>query len=287
MNALIPWEAITAPPDVLPPAPITLRVQSIGARNYFAPHTHAWNQVVYAVSGVLMVTADGQSFAISPNQAAWIPAGTVHRVGSFLGAEYRSLWLADHPGGTLSASEVAVFGVSALLKALVVEAAAVQGQTDEDGYFGRLYRLLLDQLRRATPISLVLAWPTSAPLLTLCETLYNHPPDSRGPDEWGRELGMSGRTLARKFVAETGLTLSDWRRRLKLFRAIELLESGRDVTGIALELGYSSASSFIFAFRSEMKCSPMAYKRERAPDRAAGPVDDVPPHVDLPGPLKR
>lgn len=265
MKALVPWEAITAPPDVLPPLPMTMRVQSIGARNYFAAHTHEWNQVVYAVSGVLMVTADGHSFAISPNQAAWIPSGTVHSVGSFLGAEYRSLWLADHPGGTLSEGGVAVFGVSALLKALVVEAATLQGKSDEDGYFGRIYRLVLDQLCRASPISLILAWPTSPPLLTLCETLYNKPADPRSPDDWGRELGMSGRTLARKFFAETGLTLRDWRRRLKLFRAIELLENGLDVTRTALELGYGSTSSFIFAFRSEMKCSPMAYVRSRAP----------------------
>ncbi|MNQ54648.1 HTH-type transcriptional repressor of iron protein A [compost metagenome] len=273
MNALMQWKAITAPPDVLPPAPMTMRVQSIGARDYFAAHTHEWNQVVYAVSGVLMVTAGGHSFAISPNQAAWIPSGTVHSVGSFLGAEYRSLWLADHPGGPLSEGGVAVFGVSALLKALLVEAAEIQGQeADECGYFGRLYRLVLDQLCRATPISLVLAWPTSGPLLTLCETLYNQPADPRGPDDWGRELGMSGRTLARKFFAETGLTLRDWRRRLKLFRAIELLESGLDVTGTALELGYGSTSSFIFAFRSEMKCSPMAYMRARAPYGGAAPV---------------
>lgn len=274
MNALLPWIAISAPPDVLPPSPITMRVQSIGAREYFAAHTHEWNQVVYAVSGVLMVTAGGHSFAISPNQAAWIPAGTVHSVGSFLGAEYRSLWLADHPGGSLSQGGVTVFGVSALLKALLVEAATIQGQADEDAYFGRIYRLVLDQLCRASPISLVLAWPTSGALLSMCETLYNQPADSRGPDDWGRELGMSGRTLARKFFAETGLTLRDWRRRLKLFRAIELLESGLDVTGTALELGYSSTSSFIFAFRTEMKCSPMAYMRARAPNRDAAPVED-------------
>ncbi|MBB5213449.1 AraC family transcriptional regulator [Parapusillimonas granuli] len=257
------WKTITAPPDVLPPSPMTMRVQSIPVRHYFAEHTHEWNQLVYAISGVLMVAADGQSFAISPDQAAWIPPGSVHSVGSFLGAEYHSLWLADSPGGVLSRRGVTIFGVSPLLRALIVEAAAVHEAPDTDGYFGRVYQLILDQLRRIRPISSVLAWPTSAPLLRLCETLYSNPADSRGPDEWGMELGMSGRTLARRFFAETGLTLRTWRRRLKSFRAIELLENGFDVTSAALELGYSSTSAFVYAFRSEMQCSPLAYMRTR------------------------
>jgi len=258
------WMTITAPPDALPPSPMTARVQSIRARQYFAAHTHEWNQVVYAISGVLMVVADGQSFAISPDQAAWIPPGAVHSVGSFLGADYHSLWLSHNPGGALAERGVTVFGVSPLLRALIVEARTVHGEADTDGYLGRIYQLVLDQLRRVRPISAVLAWPTSHALLKLCEALYNNPADPRGPDEWGTELGMSGRTLTRRFLAETGLTLRSWRRKLKLFRAVELLENGFDVTSTALELGYSSTSAFIYAFRSEMRSSPLAYMRTRA-----------------------
>lgn len=265
-NTPMQWTDITAGPDAPPPpSPITMRVQSIGARERFAAHAHAWGQVVYAVSGVLSVVADGQAFALSSNQAAWIPAGTGHSVGSFLGAHYHSLWLADVPGGALSARGVAVFGVSALLKALIIEAAKVCGLEEDRAYADRVHQLMFDQLRRAQPVSLTLAWPTNALLATVCETLCSNPADARGPDEWGRELGMSGRTLARKFLVETGQTFRAWRRRLRLLRAIELLQSGADVTRTALELGYGSTSAFVFAFRSDMHCSPMAYVRARSP----------------------
>lgn len=261
------WKTIVAPPDALPPTPWTLRVQSIPAYHDFAKHKHDWHQVVYAISGVLTVVADGQSFVISPDKAAWISAGTVHQVGSFLGAEYHSFWLADNPGGILSERAVGIFSVSPLLKALIVEAAKIYGKQDDGGYFKRIYRLVLDQLYRANLLSSALPWPKSTALSKLCETLYVDPTDSRGPEQWGAELGMSGRTLARRFLTETGMPLRTWRRQLRLFRAIELLESGMNVTGIALELGYSSTSAFIYAFRTEMKCSPLVYMQARATNR--------------------
>jgi len=319
------WNLIAAPSDVLPPSPLTMRVQTIPARHCFAAHRHAWNQVVYARSGVLMVAAEGQSFVISPDQAVWIPSGVMHGVGSFLGAEYRSLWLANDPGGSVSEHGVTVFGVSPLLKALIVEAAEIsrykehsakpsrqagaadrdglqganhrnsrsysedlqrrrppesadaRGATgyaecpkDVDGYFGRVCQLVMDQLHRACPVPFALVWPTSTALLRLCETLYHNPADARSPDEWGQALGMSGRTLERRFRAETGLALRTWRRRLKLFRSIEFLENGFDVTRTALELGYGSPSAFVYAFRSEMRCSPLTYMRTRPMYHANG-----------------
>jgi len=74
---------------------------------------------------------------------------------------------------------------------------------------------------------------------------------------------MSSRTLTRRFEAELGLTLRSWKRRLRLFRAIELLGGGLSVTTTAMELGYGSASAFIFAFRSELGYSPHAYMSQR------------------------
>ncbi|HJU20685.1 MAG TPA: helix-turn-helix transcriptional regulator [Stellaceae bacterium] len=69
---------------------------------------------------------------------------------------------------------------------------------------------------------------------------------------------MSGRTLARRFDEEVGMSLRTWHRRLRLFKAIELLAGGLSVTQIALELGYGSTSAFTYAFRTEMGRSPRA-----------------------------
>jgi AraC-like DNA-binding protein len=260
------WETIAAPPGLAPPRPMTVRAQSIPARHYFPEHAHHWNQVVYAISGVLTVAVEGRSFVISPEQAVWLPTGLRHRVGSLLGAEFRSLWIADDAGQGLPESPT-VFGVSPLLQALIVEAAALEGEEDLDGYAGRVTGLILDQLRRAKSLPGALPWPSGGALTTVCEAIYADPADPRGPEEWGQELGMSGRTLARRFEAKLGMSLRSWRRRLRLFKAIELLGGGLGVTQTAMELGYGSTSAFVYAFRTEMGCSPQAYMRGGVAER--------------------
>lgn len=256
------WEPITAPPDLRSPAPITVRVQFIPARCYFPEHSHRWNQLVYAVSGVLTVSTDGASFVITPDQAVWLPTGVPHRVGSLLGAEFRSLWIEDEAGTGLPTMPT-VFSVSPLLQALIIEAAQIEGRDDPDGYAGRVTALILDQLRRAPPLPAALPWARQGPLTGLCEALYLDPADSRSPEDWARELGMSPRTLARRFDADLGMSLRSWRRRLRLFRSVELLGGGLGVTQVAMELGYGSTSAFVYAFRTEMGSSPQAYMRKR------------------------
>jgi AraC-like DNA-binding protein len=257
-------QSIEAPPGIAPPRPITVRAQSIPARHCFPAHKHDWNQMTYAIAGVLTVAVEGRTLVISPEQAVWLPTGLVHRVGSLLGAEFRSLWIEQEAGRGLPESPT-VFAVSPLLKALIVEAAEIAGDEDHDGYSGRVTGLILDQLRRARPLPGALPWPQGeSPLTVLCEALYADPADPRGPKAWGRQLGMSERTLARRFEDEVGMSFSHWRRRLRLFKAIELLGGGLDVTRTALTLGYGSTSAFVYAFRNEMGRSPQAYMRRRS-----------------------
>ena len=260
------WETIEAPHGLEPPRPLVVRAQSVPARHAFPEHAHGWHQLAYASSGALTVIAEGGSFVISPEQAVWLPTGTRHRVGSLMGAEFRSLWIAQEAGEGLPAVGPTVFAVSPLLKALVIEAAEISAEPDHDGYAGRITRLILDQLHRAQPIPAALPWPREGTLFTLCEALYADPADPRGPEEWGAMFGMSARTLARHFVAETGMSLRSWRRRMRLFRAIELLAGGLGVTRTAMELGYGSTSAFVYAFRLEMGSSPQAYIRGRIED---------------------
>ncbi|MET3528060.1 AraC family transcriptional regulator [Phenylobacterium koreense] len=257
------WSEISAPPDLGSPTPLTVRVQSLAPRTYFPEHSHHWGQVAYAISGVLSVNIPGRSFVISPRQAVWLPAGVSHRVGSLMGAEFRSLWISTSVTGDLPV-DPAVFSVGPLLRALIAEAAALQETDDDPDYRDRVTGLVLDQLRRARALPAALPWPRTTMLAQVCEAIYADPTDSRSAEEWSAQLGISARTLTRRFEADLGMSLRTWRRRMRLFKSIELLGGDMDITQIALELGYASSSAFTYAFRTAIGVSPTLYIRGEA-----------------------
>ena len=255
-----PWTLLAVPGDRPAPDPIRVRAQRMPPRHRFPLHAHRWHQLAYAVSGVLTVAVAGSRTVISPEQAAWIPAGTPHGTGTLLGAEFHSLYIAADPAFGLAEAHM-VFAVPPLLRALIVEAAALESGAADAAYRQQVHGLILSQLRRARPLAAALPWPESPALARLCEALNARPDDALPLPEWSRRLGLSERTLARRFQEETGMTLRAWRRRLRLFRGIELLETGMSVTDIAMELGYASPSAFIYMFRVETGHSPDSYRR--------------------------
>jgi len=79
-------------------------------------------------------------------------------------------------------------------------------------------------------------------------------------EEIGRQVGSSPFYLSRTFSAQTGMTISQYLRKLRMQRAAELLRSGKyNVTEAAMEVGYSSMSHFSQAFCQTMGCCPGLY----------------------------
>ena len=74
--------------------------------------------------------------------------------------------------------------------------------------------------------------------------------------------GLSPFQLCRLFRIRTGDTITAHRHALRLRLALERLRDARgDLTGIALDLGYSSHSHFTFAFRRHFGYAPTAFLR--------------------------
>ena len=74
-----------------------------------------------------------------------------------------------------------------------------------------------------------------------------------------REVGLSPRTLERRFLAETGMSLGRWRRRGSLLAAIERLAAGASVKQAGAAAGYAAPSAFVAAFKAEFGETPGRY----------------------------
>jgi AraC-like DNA-binding protein len=93
----------------------------------------------------------------------------------------------------------------------------------------------------------------------VAEALATDPGDQRTLAAWGRDVGASARTLARLFVAGTGMTFGRWRTSARLAAALPLLAAGTGTAAVARRVGYASPSAFVAAFRREVGTTPGEY----------------------------
>lgn len=238
------------------PRPVMGRVESLPAGSWARAHVHPWAQLSYAVEGVLLVRTATGSYLAPPERAVWVPAGLEHEVTTTARAEMRSLYVQPSAAQIGDATTPCIFQITPLVRELIIATCALPVNYDEASSAGRLVAVLLDQLATLTPVALDLPWPSDPRLLRVSLALQADPSDQRTLAEWGSEVGLSERSLARLYREQTGLSLGDWRRRLRLLLSLTPLAAGEKVSSVARDSGYSAVSAFIAAFSQEFGQTP-------------------------------
>nr|WP_226093502.1 AraC family transcriptional regulator [Dickeya oryzae]MCA6992346.1 AraC family transcriptional regulator [Dickeya oryzae] len=155
-----------------------------------------------------------------------------------------------------------ILSVTGLLREAITRAAAWE-ETALNESQERLVSVILDEICSLPQVDLGLPMPQDARLLKIARALSEQPDDDRNMEEWADWAGISSRTLTRRFHAETGFSFSEWRQRVRLLRALELLAAGKPVTAVALGLGYDNVSAFIALFRRVFGTTPGRYKTQK------------------------
>lgn len=240
------------------PRPVGAMAKDFADSHFIPPHAHKRSQVIYASSGVMRVQTPQGAWVVPPHRAVWVPAGVVHDVRMAGAVAMRTLYIAPEAVRTLP-DECCVVAVTPLLRELILRAVELPLLYDEHGAEGRLMALILDELRALPVLPLSLPMPADPRLLRICKAILDEPSDTRTLGAWGRQVGASGRTLARGFVRETGMTFGRWRQQARLLEALTRLAQDQSVTTIALDLGYDSPSAFTSMFRRALGRTPSTY----------------------------
>lgn len=105
---------------------------------------------------------------------------------------------------------------------------------------------------------------------TVIAALRKDPANPPTLEAIAREAGCSPFYLSRTFSRETGQTIPQYLRELRMEKAAALLRSGSfNVTEAAMEVGYSSLSHFSAAFHQTFGCCPGLYPMATPTQRAA------------------
>jgi len=222
------------------------------------PHSHPRGQFIFSSRGVTRVVTGEGIFLIPPSQAFWCPPNVTHEV-VFSGAVDIANLFIDPAWGYSLPLNPQIFNVSSLVSSLVKRAIEMGCDYKTNGKEYRLMLVLLDEISALEKSLLALPWSNRDKLNDILCLLVKDPCNIDTIEQWAESIYVSPRTLARMFQKELGMTFTEWRMRIKLFHAIEQLHDGKSVTYIALELGYSTPSAFIAAFRKIMGKSPLEY----------------------------
>lgn len=226
--------------------------------HHIQPHWHSRAQFLFAVEGTMRVYTPRHVWIVPPSRALWLPAHTAHELQMYGVVEMRSFYLSNAAAEGMPASSV-VLDVTPLLRELVVRAVALPEHYDEDGADGLLMRLLLAEIRRLPACALDLPLPASPDLTRLCERILSDL-SQRGPcGAEASHMKTSARTLYRRFLKETGITLARWKQQARLLESIRRLAEGTPVTTVALDLGYESPAAFSTMFRRSLGIAPRAF----------------------------
>lgn len=243
------------------PASIYFRSASVPADAAYPQHRHAWGELVYSFSGVMEVKLDDRHYLAPPQYGIWLPPFVEHTGLNRYETSFCSVYIAEELCTALPRSTCAIT-VSPLVRAILEQLREHPPGDERTEQEERLLRVLVDQLAGATCVGSYL--PTSDdPLLgPVLRALEANPGDTRSLPELAREANTTERTLIRRCQRDLGMSFAEWRQRLRVVKAMPLLEAGQTVENIALDLGYGSASAFIAMFRRLMGVTPDEFRRK-------------------------
>lgn len=231
----------------------------VPGRRRTARHQHVRGQLLGAHHGLLRIEAGDLHWLLPAGHVAWIPPLLPHALVGAEGFDGWSLYFNVEACLGLPATP-RIFQPNALLQAAMTRALHWPQQA-LDAAQARLVGVIADEITASTPLPLALPQPQDRRLQKIASVLARSPDDLRSIEAWAAASGLSSRSLARRWQAETGMSLSQWRQRLRVLLSLPRLLAGEPVISVALSMGYETPSSFINVFKREMGVTPARYAK--------------------------
>jgi len=243
------------------PRPIVALAKEFPSGHLIPYHRHSRAQLLYASSGVMTVKTHKGIWVVPPLRAVWIPAHTRHQIEIFGRLSMRTLYI-DPTFFAGPSAGCCVLAVPPLLKELILHAISLPRLYPLGGPEERLLMVILDQIRSMRIAPLELPIPEDVRLKKIYKRLSSNPGNNRTLEDWGKIVGATGRTLARHFRLETGMSFGQWRQQIRILEALKRLGMKEPVTTVAIDLGYDSPSAFISMFKKALGKTPGQYFTE-------------------------
>lgn len=207
------------------PSTVMFRCARVPADGVYLRHRHARGEFVYSFSGVLEISVSGRQLLAPPQYGVWLPPDVEHDAISRRDAHHASVYVA-RPASDSLPTEACALTVTPLVRALLDHLSQQPSREAPSAADDRLLQVLLDQLAVAPSASSYLPLSDDEMLGPLLRALAADPGDNRSLAEFAEAANTTERTLMRRCQRELGMTLSEWRQRLRVLKALPRLVAG-------------------------------------------------------------
>lgn len=240
-------------------APLWLHFRDDPALSVYPEHGHAWGEFVYAFNGVMEVNIEQMNYITPPPYGIWLPPHLNHSGLNRTSVSHATLYI--HESLCEYLPKQAGILLSSPLVTAILQHLKQHSMEETDPEYLRLLQVLLDQLHHAKLIGSYLPHTEHPILKQLLDFLHADPANNSTLEDLAKQINMTERTLARLSLKELSMSLNEWRQRLKVMKAMSMLNEGRTVENIALDLGYANSSAFINMFKRWMKITPDQFRK--------------------------
>lgn len=226
----------------------------------YTEHRHRWGEFIYVFQGTHQIKVAGKQYIVPPSYAIWLPPNTEHSALNW-GAMSHCIFYIEQPYCQHMPDSPCILMTTPLIRALLQQLRRSPPELPMNTENQHLLMVLAEQLIHTEIIENYLPTTAHPALAEVLDYLQAHPSCILSLKELANLVHMTEKTLTRHSQKELGMSLHEWKQRMKLMHAIKMLEQGCTVESIALSVGYSTPTAFIQMFKKRMHYSPDQFRK--------------------------
>lgn len=208
-------------------------------------HRHETGQLTITTKGLVGVQMLDGLWIIPYDSAVYIPPGLMHHGVLAEGGEMMTCHFAPQAAKLLPAEPVTF-----MLNPLTVELINALLAPLEKRRAEHIGAVVIDELSHARRLPVNFATMPNHPVLRrIAQECTERGASELTTEDWAARVNMTGKTLSRLVLAETGMTFKKWRQRIRFLASLNELARGASVEEVAFNAGYASTSAFIVVFK--------------------------------------
>lgn len=232
----------------------------------FPPHKHNKSQILLVSGGIAYLKTKEREYYIPAQHYVWIPKGMVHNVKSntseiVLLNIYFYEEEADQQYHFMK--ELGIYPVSHLMYEMLVYARQWKGiihpQTWAYEFLTTMKHYIIQD--PGQPFSIQLPTTDDAQMLTITAFMHQNAGEALTLTYLAETFGYSVRSLTRLFKTHLAISFLQYLKMLRMIKAMELLmETNKNVSEVAFEVGYSSLAAFSNTFQQLLNVRPSDFQ---------------------------